>query len=126
MRSGEKSEKDDKEPGQYMSTREPPEYTTVMKTPTGSTHIIQVEQTAKGRPTLPRLLARIAGFNSSYQTLINLLIQKRLDESQLSAIKKAKREGFNEKKLKLLVESDLSGDELLSVIDLFMQEKAVK
>ena len=78
----------------------------------------------KSQSGVAALASKLFSGSPYQESLMNLLIQGRLDKNQLGVIKKAREADFSDAELKDLIESGLPAEEMAGIIDVVIAEKS--
>lgn len=97
---------------------------TMLRAPDGTMIPVQIERTEAKRPKgVAAMAAKLFGGTPSQKSLLNMLIEGRLDKEQLKEIKRAKDHHFSDDEIKDLIECGLPAEEMAGIIDVVMSDR---
>lgn len=100
---------------------------TMLKAPDGTMIPVHIERTEAKRPKgVAAMAAKLFGGTPSQKSLLNMLIEGRLDKEQLKEIKRAKDHHFSDDEIKDLIECGLSAEEMAGIIDVVMSDRSLQ
>ena len=88
---------------------------------------VHIERTETKRPKgVAAMAAKLFGGTPSQKSLLNMLIEGRLDKEQLKEIKRAKDHHFSDDEIKDLIECGLPAEEMAGIIDVVMSDRILQ
>lgn len=100
---------------------------TMLKAADGTMIPVHIERTDAKRPKgVAAMAAKIFGGTPSQKSLLNMLIEGRLDKDQLKAIKRARDYHFSDDEIKDLIECGLPAEEMAGIIEVVMSDRVVQ
>lgn len=100
---------------------------TMLRAPDGTMIPVHIERTEAKRPKgVAAMAAKLFGGTPSQKSLLNMLIEGRLDKEQLKEIKRARDQRFSDDEIKDLIECGLPAEEMAGIIDVVMSDRILQ
>lgn len=100
---------------------------TMLRASDGTMIPVHIERTEAKRPKgVAAMAAKLFGGTPSQKSLLNMLIEGRLDKEQLKEIKRAKDHHFSDDEIKELIECGLPAEEMAGIIDVVMSDRILQ